>query len=151
VANGNNGGPAPFIIPYPSRNFYLYNNGVLLDQKSNGTITATCATDASFDVSRNKCMSTVPTNPGSGLPVGGGTPSDINFDASPKNIFTGQPTTLTWSSSFACTGTNFSTGGLSSGNVTLRPVTTTTYTVTCGTHSKSITVVVRRQPGFIEQ
>jgi hypothetical protein len=124
VANGNNGGPAPFVIPYPSRNFFLYNNGVLLDQKANGTITATCASDASFDVSRNKCMSTVPNNPGSGLPGGGGpggggNGSDIVFDASNKNIFTGQPTTLTWSSSFACTGTNFNTGGASAGNLTL--------------------------------
>jgi hypothetical protein len=37
--NGNNGGPQAFVVPYPSRTFYLYNNAVLLAQT---TGTASC-------------------------------------------------------------------------------------------------------------
>jgi hypothetical protein len=58
VANGNNGGPVPFVIPYPGRNFYLYNNATLLDQKtsSSNPITATCISGTVWNSVTGKCV-----------------------------------------------------------------------------------------------
>jgi hypothetical protein len=50
----------------------------------------------------------------------------------------------------SCTGTNFTTGGLTSGSVSLRPLSTITYTVNCGGQTKQIKVTVQHRPGFIE-
>ncbi len=59
VANGNSGGPTAFTIPYPGRNFYLYNNGVLLDQRSSSSnpITTICASGSGWD--GTKCATSV--------------------------------------------------------------------------------------------
>src|SRR5690348_720754 len=53
--------------------------------------------------------------------------------ANPTSITSGQPSTLTWSSTNAgsCTGAGFSTGNAVSGSVTVTPSTTTTYSVSC--------------------
>ena len=63
VANGNSGGPTAFAVPYinggshADRAFFLYNNGVLLDNK---TVSADCVSGTSWDGS--KCaINTVPT------------------------------------------------------------------------------------------
>lgn len=55
------------------------------------------------------------------------------LNASPTTIAGGGSSQLTWSSTNAtsCTGTNFNTGGATSGSVSVSPPTTTTYTVTC--------------------
>jgi len=72
--------------------------------------------------------------------------------ASPSSVSTGQSSTLTWSSSNAtsCTGTNFSTGGATSGTLSVTPTQTTTYTVTCtgpgGSDSSSKTVAYSCTP-----
>ncbi|MEK7156339.1 MAG: hypothetical protein AAB790_00855 [Patescibacteria group bacterium] len=60
----------------------------------------------------------------------------VLLTAAPSSITNGQSSTLTWSSTNAnsCTGTNFSTGGATqntSPGVSVSPVVTTTYTVTC--------------------
>ncbi len=69
---------------------------------------------------------------------------------SPSTISQGSSSALTWSSTNAtsCTGSNFSTGGATSGTVSVSPSTSTTYSVTCtgagGTSapsSRTVTVV----------
>ena len=69
-------------------------------------------------------------------------------------IFTGESTTLTWSSTNAtsCTGTNFSTGGATSGSITVSPNNTTVYSVTCsGSSAANSTLTVKKKPKFIEK
>ena len=63
-----------------------------------------------------------------------------NVTAVPSNA-----ATISWSSvnASACTGTNFSTGGATSGSVQVTPLVTTTYTVTCDTSAPaSVQVIV---------
>lgn len=61
--------------------------------------------------------------------------------ANPNAIVRGENSLLTWSSTGAtsCTGTNFSTGGATSGSVRVTPPQTTTYSVTCTTSSGTVT------------
>lgn len=74
---------------------------------------------------------------------------NIVFDS--PVIYTEESATLTWSSNASsCTGTNFNTGGASSGSVTLTPTSTTTYTINCDGVVASTTITVRRKPKFIE-
>lgn len=57
----------------------------------------------------------------------------VSFVASPASIAPGSSSTLTWASvnATSCVGTNFSTGGLTSGSISVSPSSTKTYTVTC--------------------
>ncbi len=58
----------------------------------------------------------------------------VTFSANPSTISTGQSSTLTWSSTGAtsCTASGgFSTGGATSGSVSVSPLITSTYSVTC--------------------
>jgi hypothetical protein len=70
------------------------------------------------------------------------------LSANPSSILTGQSSTLSWGSTNAtsCSGTNFSTGNAVSGSLTVMPLTTTTYSVSCigaaGSASTSATVTV---------
>ncbi|MCB8976202.1 MAG: hypothetical protein H6657_02105 [Ardenticatenaceae bacterium] len=68
----------------------------------------------------------------------------VNLTAVPPHITPGQSSTLTWSAgnATACTGTNFNTGGATSGSVSVSPASTTTYTVTCDGVAASATVLV---------
>lgn len=61
--------------------------------------------------------------------------ADIN--ANPQSITTGQSATLSWTSTNAssCTGTNFTTGGLTTGSVSVKPLANTTYTIRCANAS----------------
>ena len=80
-----------------------------------------------------------------------GSAPTVDINASPTSIYGGDSTTLTWSSSAAsCAGTNFNTGGASSGSVIVNPTSTATYSVLCGGVSDSVTVTVRKKPFFIE-
>lgn len=57
-----------------------------------------------------------------------------DLDLSPTtNIDPGDPVQLTWTSTNTnlCTGTNFSTGGATSGSITVYPFSNTTYSVEC--------------------
>lgn len=60
-------------------------------------------------------------------------PSCSTFSANPTSITQGQYSTITWSCSNAtsCTGTNFSTGGATSGNTSVNPSQTTNYSLSC--------------------
>jgi hypothetical protein len=86
----------------------------------------------------NASSFTFPT-PGGGLNwlfgyVGTVTPvPTATLTASPTSVVQGGNSTLTWSSANAtsCTGTNFSTGGATSGSVIVTPGTTTTYLLDC--------------------
>lgn len=61
------------------------------------------------------------------------TPSDIN-------VSSGQPVTLTWTSTLAteCSSNNFSTGGATSGNIVVYPNSTTNYKLTCSNDFDSV-------------
>lgn len=56
-----------------------------------------------------------------------------SLGANPTSIIEGQTSTLSWTSTNAnsCTGNNFSTGGTTSGNISVAPTQTTTYTASC--------------------
>ncbi|MEK7564162.1 MAG: hypothetical protein AAB510_01160 [Patescibacteria group bacterium] len=73
----------------------------------------------------------------------------------PTSIFQGSSSTLTWSSANAasCVGTNFSTGGLVNNptGISVNPLTTTTYTVTCDGVPASTTLTVKKRPGFSDE
>jgi hypothetical protein len=72
--------------------------------------------------------------------------------ASPTSIYTGESSTLTWSSTYAtsCTGTNFNTGGAKSGSALVKPASTITYSITCGSATATATVTVKHKPAVIE-
>ena len=78
----------------------------------------------------------------------------VSINVSPSSIVTGDSTTLSWSSSgTSCTGTNFNTGGATSGSILITPNSTTTFTVTCNGVSVSTsqaTVTVKKKPRVIE-
>lgn len=75
-------------------------------------------------------------------------PPTASIVANPNIILRGEQSMLTWSSTNAnsCTGTNFNTGGATSGSVMVSPSSTTQYSVSCtgsgGTGSASATVTV---------
>lgn len=75
-------------------------------------------------------------------------PVTASLVANPTAVTRGDPSLLTWSSSGAteCSGTNFQTGGATSGTVSVRPTAETKYVVTCtgagGSATASATVLV---------
>jgi len=64
--------------------------------------------------------------------------------ANPTSIISGEQSLLTWASQGAtsCAGTNFPTGGATSGSLTVSPTVTTPYTVTCTNGVTSATASV---------
>ncbi len=111
-------------------------------QKSGWTQTnSTCNTVTVFAGATSTCMVTNTVV----------APSD-SLSANPQSLTAGSSTKLTWSSTNAtlCSGTNFSTGGATSGNTSVSPATTTTYSITCngtgGSVSTSTTVTVTQLP-----
>ena len=73
------------------------------------------------------------------------------INANPMSVYTGNSSTLTWSSNApSCAGTNFSTGGAPSGSIVVTPVSATLYTITCGGTSESVTVTVKKKPIITE-
>ena len=156
--NGNSGNQS-FIVPYNSRTFYLYNSALEL---AKSTITAKCASDTYWNGSQcvaviacvvvpsSNCQDQLANNAGGPLPCTYSSGSGANINANPTTIVSGGSSTLTWDGSGSCSGTNFSTGGASSGRLTISPVTTTLYTLTCGTSTDQVTVTVDKKPTFIE-
>jgi hypothetical protein len=122
VANGNSGGPTAFTIPYPNRNFFLYNNAVLLASASGGSITATCVAGTFWD--GVKCAVN---------------PISVSLSANPTSMtLPTNSTTLTWAttgSPTSCTASNGWNGAKAPGGgsevqsgLTSGPHT---YTITC--------------------
>ena len=70
------------------------------------------------------------------------------FSANPTSILSGQSSTLSWScqNATSCTGTNFSTGGATSGTQSVAPSSSTTYSLSCngagGNASVNVNVTV---------
>jgi hypothetical protein len=128
VATGHTGVSVPLVVKYNTETFELINNGISLDTE---TVNSSCEAGSAWDGA--VCV------------------DDPYIGANPVIIFTGDSTTLTWSSEQSpCTGTNFDTQGVSAGSVEATPNSTTTYTVTCGTDATAVTVTVRKKPTFIE-
>ncbi|HUY62478.1 MAG TPA: CARDB domain-containing protein [Candidatus Paceibacterota bacterium] len=76
-------------------------------------------------------------------------PPTVTLSADSYTIDQGQSATITWTSSntTSCTGSGFSTGGATSGSVTVTPAVTTPYGITCtgpggSSPSPSITITV---------
>jgi len=117
VATANSSAGTSYAVPYNSRAFVLIHNGVIL---SSATPISACAQKTTWNGSI--CELNAPK-------------IDL-FTADPSTIFEGRASTLTWSADpdlvTYCTGTGFSTGGLTSGTVKVSPIITTTYTLTCG-------------------
>jgi hypothetical protein len=116
VATANNS-TITYTVPYNNRVFVLIHNGVPL---ASATATAACAQKTTWNGSI--CELNIP--------------KIDSFTAEPSTIFEGRASTLSWSADpdlvTYCTGTNFVTGGLTSGSVKVSPVVTTTYSITCG-------------------
>ena len=87
----------------------------------------------------------VPVPPPTNLPT-------ITFSASPTSISAGSSSTLTWTTTNAtsCTASNGWTGAkATSGTQSVSPITSTTYTITCGGIGGSITQSVVVNVGVI--
>jgi len=144
-------------------------NGVLGD--ANGRTYPNGASSYSPYIQCSAGNSSNTTFPSVGVPVfwqclgsGGGVDSGVGSasqaaPAAPVTIIAGKitivegdSTILTWNGNGPCTGTNFSTGAGNppSGNVSVSPTSTTTYTVNCSNGSASVVVTVRKKPTFIE-
>jgi hypothetical protein len=87
-------------------------------------------------------------------PVTANVITPVSLIANPTSIFSGSSTTLTWNSSEASctTGTpgGFNPGSLPGGNSIVYPLSTTTYSITCGGTTVTAIVTVKKRPGFIE-
>ena len=143
IANGNSGSQS-VSIPWNSRTFYLYNNGILLDQAS---ATASCVSGTSWN--GNVC-SPIISNP------------TVNLTADNSNVNYNGATYVRWTSqnAISCTasgGTNGWAGSKTTGGnfYTGNLTNTTTYNITCtngaggttgGSANDSVTVTVGNQP-----
>lgn len=107
---------------------------VLVSPLTTTTYSLTC-TGTGGSVSKTDSITIVPA-------------ATATLSASPAGIYSGDSSTLTWSSANAnsCTGSGFSTGNATSGSVAVYPGATTVYSVTCtgtgGSGSASATVSV---------
>lgn len=112
-----------------------------------GSVTVSPSTTTNYGLS---CTGSGGTNTGSATVTVTPAPTPTaSLTASPSSMGAGGAGTVTWSSAntTSCTGTNFSTGGATSGSVLVSPLTTTTYSMTCTglggsvTKTDSITIV----------
>lgn len=111
------------------------------------TFTLSC-TGPGGSASSSKIVTVVPNQSG----------SDVIADlvANPDRINSGDPSTLSWSSSNAtsCSGIGFSTGGATSGSIVVSPTVNTTYTLNCTNSTSSAsdqaTIMLKRKFLFIE-
>ncbi len=124
IARGNSSnniteGDSSFPVPRNSspRTFYLFNNGVPLDQK---TVTSYCVEGTSWNGSECTYIISSP---------------NANLSASPNPIMVGESSILTWSSSNvdSCIGIGFDVGGgdTRSGSVLVSPTVDTPYSIAC--------------------
>lgn len=81
---------------------------------------------------------------GGGGGGGGGGIITASMTATPATVAPGGSSQLSWTSNNAesCTGTNFSTGGATSGSVFVTPAQTTVYSVNCDGKTASQTITV---------
>jgi hypothetical protein len=76
----------------------------------------------------------------------------VTVTAGAASVTKGDSTNISWSSTNAasCTSNDLTTGGATSGTVSVTPTSTKTYTVTCGGVSGAATVNVKIKPVFQE-
>jgi len=102
---------------------------------------ATCTTKSgkypSYSFSRYQCLGSCSTvTKSASVTVSDPPPPpdpSVTLTASPTTVTAGSSALLSWSSTRAtsCKGTGFSTGGNTSGSVTVTPTANTTYSITC--------------------
>ncbi|MBI3888295.1 DUF11 domain-containing protein [Candidatus Nomurabacteria bacterium] len=117
VANGNSSpSPFPFVIPFGSKTFYLYNNAILLAQS---TVSALCASGTSWNggvcqtstTPVQTCQDPSATNYGGTLPCRYSQPTS-SVSAGVNYVY-GTNTNTNTSTGGTSTNTNTSTGGTS--------------------------------------
>jgi hypothetical protein len=93
---------------------------------------------------------------GGGGGGGGGSTVTVTLTANPVSIFSGSSSTLTWTSTDAASCSAGSpavfnpTLVLNGGPVTVKPLSTTTYSITCSGVTAEATITVKKKPIFIE-
>jgi hypothetical protein len=116
-------------------------NGTILDQtaivlntgaKLNGRALAQTAVTLDANIVLTPALSTPTPTP------------TATISANPTSITSGGSSTLSWLSSDAisCSGTNFETGNATSGNVSVSPITNTTYSINCSGALDSVVLSV---------
>jgi len=140
VANGNSGSSS-FAIPFGSKAFYLYNNSILLDQK---TVSASCASGTTWNggtcqtstTTTQTCQDLNANNYGGTLPCTYQTTTQTCQDSSANNYHGALPCTYSQSSS---AGTNFVYGTNTNTNTSTGGTSTNTNTSTGGTSTNTNT------------
>ena len=126
------------------------------DATQNKCVPDNCPVDYHWDATQNKCVPDTSTCPPGehmdlmlNVCVNDNTTTTITLTTSSSSIQWGTKVTITWDAigATSCTGTNFITGSDPTGSVTTGPIyQTTTYTLTCDTGTKTVTVVVPSCP-----
>ncbi|NCU28508.1 MAG: hypothetical protein EOM85_02450, partial [Candidatus Moranbacteria bacterium] len=136
ISTAENISSMSYSIPAGARSFSLIHNGETIAESS---AVATCASQTEWNGSLCELTS----------------PNIETFVASPSSVVKGRSTVLTWESDpdAVCVGTNFDTGGTASGSVSVSPLVTTTYTLTCsrGTHSTVNEITVKAIDMYIKE
>ena len=136
------------VINHGVSNFYLYNSADV-NPLASTSVSADCTPGVTtWSVTNNRCENIPPPSP------------TATIIANPTSVVKGSSSTISWSSTNAssCTGTNFSTGNATSGQVTVTPNNTTTYSLVCtgvatqASDQATVTVTVNpKKPKYIEQ
>ncbi|MDO8565092.1 MAG: hypothetical protein Q7R67_00465 [bacterium] len=152
VATGNSGTNVPFAIKWGGETFYLYNNGVLLDQETISGSSVTCAVGTAWNGS--SCATLVYTLTVSKTGAGSGTvtssPAGVSCGSDCSEVYNyNTAVTLTpspssgsgfsgWSG--ACSGSGGCTVTMDAAKSVTANFVTTTYTVTASVNSGSGTI-----------
>lgn len=148
VSTSTSGQGVLYKVDRGLRNFFAYNEGVLLTQ---APALANCSYQDSWNEETKKCEAGSgegegdpnggggsggfdPFLPGGGSGITGDNPLEISISVSPSKILKGKSATITWFSkadSCTATGEGFDTGSKPNGTDEVNPTVTTTYGVTC--------------------
>jgi hypothetical protein len=154
VANGNSGTNAAFAVKYNTETFYLYNNSVLLDQK---TVSSSCISGTSWD--GTKCLTDANPGPGgAGNTCANGATNyptcTINVSGSCVNGATNPPTCTTGIGTLVNGTCAVAHYGCVAGTMDLNVSGTSSWTWRCagsGAGATSVSCVeLKKKPIFIE-
>jgi|GEM_PF-1579135 len=122
VTTGNTGSKTVNVASGDT-DFYLYNNSILLDETS---VSASCASGSEWN--GNYCKEILVIEPTYSCEI-------VSFEADSNSVVSGDSVTLSWNTE-NCTSVNISNIGTNlpaSGERTIYPTKTTTYTLTANT------------------